>query len=402
MTHRIVILGAGYAGVTAANRLAGRLDPAGYHLTLVNGDERFVERVRLHQVAVGQDIPRLLIRDMVPETAVEFRPGFVTELDVERQRVTVEKDGQPEDIDYDTLIYALGSTADGPEVVPGQSHTFTINHHAGAVELSSFLDSLDSGEHATVVGAGMTGIEMATELAESRPDLRTRLIDRGEFAPEYPAKGRNHLLRVFDRLNIDLVDHTAVAEVTKESVLTDAGHDLASAATIWTSGFSVHPLAAATPLTTTSVGRIVVDGQMRSVSHPNVFAIGDAASADGPGRQSEARMACGTATPMAMIGASSLVKELTGQRQWAPPIKLYARCISLGRSDGLFQTSTFDDVPKRMAITGRFAARQKELICKGALWNVQRSGFLTYRRTPSAAKGGRRTRLARRANAAER
>src|SRR3954453_9538298 len=105
MQHRIIVLGAGYSGAIAAGRLARRLRPEDVAITVVNAEPDFVERVRLHQLAVGQDLKARPLREIFAGTGVDVRIGQVTGVDVERRTVAVGADELP----YDTLVYALGS-----------------------------------------------------------------------------------------------------------------------------------------------------------------------------------------------------------------------------------------------------------------------------------------------------
>ena len=73
MKHRIVVLGAGYAGAIAAGRLARRLHPDNTEITVVNADPDFVERVRMHQLATGQDLKRRKLSDIYAGTGVQVR-----------------------------------------------------------------------------------------------------------------------------------------------------------------------------------------------------------------------------------------------------------------------------------------------------------------------------------------
>src|SRR3954467_15907268 len=103
MPHHIVVLGAGYAGAIAAGRLARRLRREDVAITLVNAEPDFVERVRMHQLAVGQDLkPRPFVK-MFAGTAVELKFGKVTGVDVDRKTVTVTDPNGPEELDFDTL-----------------------------------------------------------------------------------------------------------------------------------------------------------------------------------------------------------------------------------------------------------------------------------------------------------
>jgi NADH dehydrogenase FAD-containing subunit len=164
-------------------------------------------------------------------------------------------------------------------------------------------------------------------------------------------------------------EHTAVVGVEADLVLTADGTVLPSAATVWTTGFTVHPIARASTLEVTDTGRIVVDGTMRSVSHPDVYAVGDAAWAMGPGDK-PLRMSCASGTPSAWQAADAIAARLTGGKQKDVPLRYFNQCVSLGRKDGLIQYVTADDRAVPRALAGRIAAVYKELVCKGAVWAV--------------------------------
>ncbi|GGU51498.1 NAD(P)/FAD-dependent oxidoreductase [Lentzea flava] len=347
MTHRIVVLGAGYAGANAAGRLARKLHPADTEITLVNADPEFVERVRLHQLAAGQDLKVRRLTDVFANTGVRVRIARVAAVDAERKIVHTD-DG---DIAYDTLVYALGSAATG---VP--EHACDIAGKQSALRLRSRLRDLGAGATVLVVGGGLTGIEAATEIAEARPDLAVSLATRGELGDWLSDKARQHLRKAFDRLGITV--HEGVD-----------GRELTADVTVWTTGFAVHPIAAATTLEVAASGQIVVDETMRSVSHPDVYAIGDAALAKG-GSGTTLRMSCASGVPTAHLAADAIAARLTGGEIPQNKIGYNGQCISLGRNDAVMQWVTPDDRPKPSALTGKAAVRLKEFICKGAAWSI--------------------------------
>jgi NADH dehydrogenase FAD-containing subunit len=182
MKHRIVVLGAGYAGSYVAGNLARRLSPAETEITVVNAEPDFVQRLRLHQLAAGQEIEAPKLADVFAGTGIRLRLARVTAVDPERQVVTVaDADGGGE-LGYDTLVYALGSRGDDRGVPGVAEHAFDVAARPSALRLRERLDSLGrrrGGGRVLVVGDGLTGIESATEIAESRPGLSVTLIARG-------------------------------------------------------------------------------------------------------------------------------------------------------------------------------------------------------------------------------
>ncbi|MFJ3159871.1 NAD(P)/FAD-dependent oxidoreductase [Streptomyces kanasensis] len=370
MQHRIIVLGAGYTGAIVAGRLAKRLHRDDVAITLVNAEPDFVERVRLHQLAVGRHLAPRPFAEMFAGTGVEPRIGKVTGVDVDRGTVAVTgADGAAETLAYDTLVYALGSSWDDQGVPGVAAHAYELASRPGALRLRERLAGLDAGQPVVVVGGGLTGLEAATEIAETRPDLAVTLVTRGSLGDWLSDKGRGHLGKVFGRLRITVHEHTAVTRVEADRVTTSDGRAVPAAVTVWTTGFAVHPIARATALQVSGEGRIVVDDTMRSVSHPDVYAVGDAALAMGPGDK-PLRMSCASGTPAAWKAADAIAARLTGGKLPTGHIRYFNQCISLGRGDGLIQYVTADDRSVNAALTGRLAALYKELVCKGAAWGV--------------------------------
>lgn len=374
MQHRIVVLGAGYTGAIAAGRLAKRLRHEDVAITLVNAEPDFVERVRMHQLAVGQDLKPRPFSEMFAGTGVELRLAKVIGVDVDRRTVAaVDANGaeelEAEELEYDILVYALGSGWNDQGVPGTAEHAHEIASRPGALRLRERLARLDIGQPVVVVGGGLTGLEAATEIAEARPDLDVALAARGGLGDWLSPKGRRHLRKVFDKLGITVHEHAAVTGVEADRVVTAGGGSIPAAVTVWTTGFAVHPIAKATTLEVTDTGRIVVDGTMRSVSHPDVYAIGDAAMAMGPGDK-PLRMSCASGTPTAWQAADAIAARLTGGKLPNVPLRYFNQCISLGRKEGVIQYVTADDRAVRAALTGRLAAVYKELVCKGAAWGV--------------------------------
>ncbi|MER7476324.1 FAD-dependent oxidoreductase [Streptomyces sp. NPDC126510] len=384
MQHRIVVLGAGYTGATAAGRLAKRLHRADVAITLVNAEPDFVERVRMHQLAAGQDLAPRPFDEMFEGTGVALKQGTVTALDVDRKTVTVaapEGAGEREDevLAYDTLVYALGSGWNDQGVPGTAEYAHEVAGRPGALRLRERLAGLSAGESVVVVGGGLTGVETATEIAEARPDLDVALAVRGGFGDWLSPKGGGHLRKTFDRLGITVHEHTGVTAVDADRVTTADGTTLPAAVTVWTTGFAVHPIAQATTLDVSGTGQIVVDRTMRSLSHPDVYAVGDAALAMGPGGK-PLRMSCASGVPTAWQAADAIAARLTGGKVPSVPVRYFNQCISLGRKDGLIQYVTADDRAKSAALTGRLAALYKEIICKGAAWGVAHPTVLPVRR----------------------
>ncbi|MFE4462733.1 FAD-dependent oxidoreductase [Nocardia tengchongensis] len=138
-THEIAVLGAGYTGMMAAIRLARRTRKLNVRITLVNPSERFTERLRMHQVAAGQELADHRIPDLLAGSGVVFHRAAAVALDAAARVVTLD-DGA--ELHYDTLIYALGSHTD-TTIVPGaDDHAWTLDDPRRARRFSQRLTEI--------------------------------------------------------------------------------------------------------------------------------------------------------------------------------------------------------------------------------------------------------------------
>jgi NADH:quinone reductase (non-electrogenic) len=369
MNHRVVVIGAGYAGLMTAKRLARRLRRDQVHVTLVNGRAEFVERVRLHQLAAGQRLRHATLADLVDGTGIELVVDRVTDVDRAAKRVHLDAGDA---LRYDTLVYALGSGPDTTSVPGIAEHAYPLGDLDHAAAFATALPELvRTGGRVRVVGGGLTGIEAAAELAEAHPELRTSLVCGTGLGPGLSDRGRDYVHEAMTRLGVTVHEHAKVGEVTAAGLHLVDGSVLPANAVLWTAGFTVPDLACRIGLAVNAGGRIVVDDTQRSVTDPDVYAVGDAATVPGPGGR-ELRMACATGTPMGVTAADAIAARLTGRTPRRHAFRYYAQNLSLGRRDGLFQWVRADDTPRDRFFTGRRAAWAKERIVRFAALRPQR------------------------------
>ncbi|WP_454198418.1 NAD(P)/FAD-dependent oxidoreductase [Nocardia sp. Marseille-Q1738] len=374
MKHRIVVLGAGYAGAFCAGYLARQLHSDDFEITVINAEPDFVERLRLHQLAAGRELRLRPLAEVFAGTGIRLRVARVTELDVEHRTVTV-VDGEGIDrLGYDTLLYALGSSIAEHGVAGVAEHAFHVAARPAALRLRARLDELGEEGKVLVVGGNLTAIEAVTEIAESRPGLRVGLATSGEVGGWLGPKARRHLLRAFDRFGITVHEHTTIERVEPSVAVAADGAVFASDATVWAAGFAVHPIAAASGLAVVPNGQITVDRQMRSVSHPDIYAAGDSAFVIGDNGLPYP-MSCASAGYTGMQATAAIVGDLTGRKIKATALTYVGNHISLGRKDGIFQLVDGDARSKPGALCGRSAARVKSAIVATSGWAVSRPTF---------------------------
>lgn len=349
---RIVIAGGGYAGILAANRLAVQSRKEGYSITLINASETFVERIRDHQAGAGQPLPRMSVRELL-RAPVAFLHDRIESIDAVGKTVGTQSGFVP----YDALIYAPGSEG-RPSFAAENS--YCIGAPGEADRLRRALASAKGS--VVVLGAGLTGIETSTELAEARPDLSITVVHAGNLDREYSQKGANHLRKVFRRLQIRLLEDTRIQAIRPSSVLLADGRTLPADMTIQSGGLFGSPLARISGLPVNDRDQLLVDETLMVPDYDGLFGAGDAiALPEGYGFM---RMGCVTAMPLGAHAAGSVSQYLAGEKRRAFRFGFPGRSISLGRNDGLIQFTDSFDRPVERVITGRSAAFIKEQVCR--------------------------------------
>ncbi|MGK5549188.1 NAD(P)/FAD-dependent oxidoreductase [Streptomyces sp. URMC 127] len=377
MTPRpdIAVLGAGYAGLTAVLRLA--LNPR-LAVTLVDPSDHFTERVRLHQLTVGR--PEMSVAhplsSLLRGTRIRHIAARAVDLDLVRRQLRTD-DGRT--LSYERLVYALGSVTDtrgtgdtddtgGTGAAQGacsageareQERAYTAE---SAAELGKRL--LDGPGRLAVVGGGLTGIELAAEIAESHPEWEVRLLTAGVLGAGLSGKGRRHVRTTLRAMGVQVREGQRVA----------SADDVDADVTVWAAAMRPRTeLAAAAGLELDAAGRIVVDRTLRSATDPAVYAAGDAAG-------TSLRMACATAMPTGAHAAASVLADL-GSRPAEPLAFRYVmQCISLGRTDGLIQPVHGDDSPRSSVLTGRPAAFVKEQVVRSTVRSLRVAASLARAR----------------------
>lgn len=350
---RVVVVGGGYAGVLAANRLRRRTD---VDVTLVNPRPQFVERIRLHQLVAGND-------DAVEDYATVLADSV--KLVVERaERIDLATHSvrlaSGVTLDFDYLIYAVGSTAPVPAAVPGAEFAFPLGELEAAQRLTAHLADIPMQAPIVVVGGGLTGIEAASEFAEAG---RSVTLVTSALGPSLASGGRSSVAKRLRKLGVTVVDNDTVTRVQSDRITLRDGRELPSAATVWTAGFGVPTLAADSGLSTDRLGRLLTDETLTSVDDPAIIAAGDAAS---PSAQ-PLRMSCQLAMPLASHAADTVLARLEGKEPGNLNPASVGQCISLGRRAGTIQMSHFNDQALPLHIGGRLAGVIKESVCAGTV-----------------------------------
>jgi NADH dehydrogenase len=370
----VAIIGAGYAGVIAANRLRSSLtseEASQVRVVMINRTDQFVERIRLHQVAAGT-IPSAArpLSEMLHDD-IDVVVGDVVGIDPDRKLVEVATAAETHVEGYDTLIYAVGSVA--AIGVPGAAEfAYLLANPDGAQAARDAIARIQPGQRIVVVGGGATGVEAAAEIAEQHPDAHVALLCGGNILEFMTAKARPRISKTLARLGVQIHEHTTVTRVLEHCVELADGTLAPSDVTVWAASFSVPQLAATSGLAVDEIGRLRVDESLRSINYPNVIGAGDAVRPPAS-VGSHLRMSCAIAIPLGKHAANTARAQLRGTEPQPLSAGFIMQCISLGRRTGYVQFVHSDDTARRFHLAGSPGAKVKEMICKMVVTNLQKT-----------------------------
>ncbi|SEH01058.1 NADH dehydrogenase [Nonomuraea solani] len=357
---KVVVIGGGYAGTLAANHLRMR---AGLDISLVNPRPEFVERIRLHQYVAGTGDATIDYGTLLGE-GIELVVDSVTLIDTATRTVRL---ASGRALDYDYVIYAVGSTRAIPASVPGAADfAYDIAEFESARRLRARLAELPADAPVTVVGGGLTGVETAAELAEKGRTVT--LVCGRTLAPSLSAPARRSMAKWLSRHGVTVVEGVAVGEVGPDAVVFADGSVRPSALTIWATGFGVPELAAASGLRTDEIGRLLTDETLTSVDDERIVAAGDAAAPSGE----PLRMSCYAAGPLGAQAANTVLSRIEGTEPAVIDLAFTGSCVSLGRRAGLRQFGRKDDTATNVYFDGRLGAAYKEMTIKLSVSKIRR------------------------------
>ncbi|WP_194816517.1 NAD(P)/FAD-dependent oxidoreductase [Nocardia sp. XZ_19_385] len=355
----VVVIGGGYAGVMAANRLTQRDDVT---VTLINPRATFVERIRLHQLVSGTHSAVAEYSKVLNER-VRLVVDTVTRIDAAGRSVTLQDGGT---LGYDYLVYAVGSGTADPGVPGAAEFAYPLGSFEQAERLRTALDAAPAQAAVTVVGAGPSGIETAAELAEQGRTVT--LVCGGVLGPYLHPRGRRTIAKRMAKLGVTVLEGggAKVTGVTRAAVRLADGRELPSAVTIWTAGFGVPDLAQRSGLSTDAAGRLRTDETLTSIDDERIIAAGDsAAPSDLP-----FRMGCQSAVQTGPQAAETVLSRIAGDEPSTIDVGFAGQCISLGRRAGIFQFSSKDDQANKHYLGGRPGALLKETVCWSTVWQL--------------------------------
>jgi NADH dehydrogenase len=351
---RLVIIGAGFAGMYAALSAARLRDlkkvtPRDMEIALIAPQPTLVVRPRLYEPKPETLTAPLL--DVLKAIDVTYVQGLAETIDTKGRSVQIATaDGQKKSIAYDRLVVATGSRLFRPNIPGLAEHGFSVDSLDDAIALDRHLHTLadrpasPARDTVVVAGGGFTGIEAATEMpARLRAILgedakhRVIIVDRNNaIAPDMGAGPRPVIEDALRQLGVETRLGAGVSSLDASGVTLSTGERIESATVIWAAGIRAAPLTQQIPGERDNFGRLVVERDLRVTGVPGVFATGDAARAVIDDVGNHALMSCQHATRMGAFAGNNAAAELLGVPTKPYHQKVYVTCLDLGAAGALF------------------------------------------------------------------
>lgn len=353
MQKNIVVVGAGYGGVTAALRL-GRLfrkTPA-YSVHLVDKNPYHTLKTQLHEAAVRRSEVTIDIGRILRNQNIKFHLGLVTGIDFERRILKIGERSLP----FELLVLALGSQANFYRIQGLEEFSFPLQSATDANAIYQHLARLcaaassepDSSRRRAMLrfvvgGGGLSGIEFAGELV----DHLRQAVRNYRLAPEepevivveaadgiLPSSPRDVQVRTrqdFEEKGVRVLVQTKVVGVSKDEVRLSTSDSLKAWTLVWTGGIRISDLTKESGLAVGESGRIIVNEHLQSVTVPFVYAIGDNALAIDPATRKPVPAAAQFALQQGRLVAENIASMVQGraQRRYVP--RVWGEVVSLGR-----------------------------------------------------------------------
>ncbi|WP_128896310.1 NAD(P)/FAD-dependent oxidoreductase [Longirhabdus pacifica] len=271
----IIVLGGGYGGVTVINELFDGYIPDDYQVTLVDRMPFQGLKTEYYALASGT-VSDVEIRNAFPSfSELNIHYGEVHEINVQQKSILFE-DGEA--LSYDILIIALGCTDKYHQIPGADMHTCSIQSLYSARETYTKINNLCPHSQVTVVGGGLSGVEIAAELREGRPDLNVRIMDRGSCVlSPFPKKLQKYVAEWFIKNEVEIISHASISEVYEDGLL-NKDQEISTHLTVWTAG--IQPVAVVQKMNFPKdpTGRILTNEFHQLPEHDDTYIIGDCAS----------------------------------------------------------------------------------------------------------------------------
>lgn len=346
---RVVVLGSGFAGLWAALGAARRLDELGRPQGSV--EITVISRQPYHDIRVRNYEPdltpcRIPLQQLLDPVGVGHIAADVTGIDAAAATVSTADGGV---YGYDRLVLAVGSSVVKPDIPGLAEFGYDVDTYAGASRLQTHLRALSTREPdpatatAVVVGAGLTGIEIASELPTMLSDAlgpgvtpRVILVDRNaHVGSDMGESARPVIEEALAANKVEAITGVGVGAVDDRSVTLSSGEVIDAATVVWCAGMRANPLTEQLDVPRDRLGRLPVDDYLRVEGVERVFAAGDVAAAKMDDEHLSV-MSCQHGRPMGRYAGHNVISDLLGAPMLSLRIPWYCTVLDLGPAGAVY------------------------------------------------------------------
>lgn len=347
--RKLVLLGGGYGNMRILLRLLPTSLPQDTEIILIDRTPFHSMKTEFYALAAGTESDHE-VRVAFPEhERLTLVNGEIAEIVLQEKSIIMENG---ERVIYDDLVIGLGCE-DKYHNVPGAAEfTYSIQTIGKSRATYQALLGLPAGAVVGVVGAGLSGIELASELRESRKDLNIKLFDRSpRILRDFPERLSNFVKKWFDNHNVDVISNSNITQV-EPKLLHNHEETIPVDAVVWTAGIQPVKPVRALRLECDASGRVVINQYHHLPNDEHVYVVGDCAA-----------LPMAPSAQLAEEQAEQIVKVLKATwkgetlPETMPEIKLKGFLGSLGKKQGFAYLAD-------RTVTGRIARLMKS----GVLW----------------------------------
>lgn len=305
---RLVIVGAGFAGIELARKIRPLILSGHYSVQLISTHGYFEYYPGIYRIIIGETpIQTRVDLDLIVPPEVEIIEDTIEKIDTENKKLFSENENGANVYEYDELVLALGSVPNYFNIEGLEQQSFVFRTTGDAVILRNHLheifknfnslsttDSKNNNLHVIICGGGPIGVELAGSLSSymkmlaykykiSPNKITINLVDAGDrVLPRVPESASKKVATFLNKKGVNLFLNRPILKIENETVLMD-DVTLNAKTIVWTAGVLAHPLYGATQSLKCEKGRVVVDEYMQAVGQDGVYVLGDGACTDKAG-----------------------------------------------------------------------------------------------------------------------
>jgi NADH dehydrogenase len=287
---KIVILGAGYAGIFLSTNLSSKLDKNSNEIILIDRNNYHQLMQEIHLVASGYRTAEQLkipISSLIQGKDIKFVQDSIEKIVPDQNTIILNSSN----IKYDELIVCLGSSTKYFNIPGADTHTLPIISIYDASIIHEHIlriieEAAENKKHnIVIVGAGATGISLGSALAESinaspnKNNIKINIIEAtSTILPGWDIRVKNKTEEILKDKGIRIFHNSLVERVEEHTLFLKDGLEINSSLIIWTAGVRGYNIDIEPPVDKTNDGRIIVNEYCQTSKYKNLYSIGDLAA----------------------------------------------------------------------------------------------------------------------------